>query len=121
MPGTHRVLVVDDDDDLRDVLAEFFRIEGYDVAGAGNGEEALAYLQGNSPPCVILLDLMMPVMTGPEFRQRQLGDPGMAAIPVVVLSAAYDAAHQAETLKAHRCFGKPLDLFRLLETVREIC
>src|SRR5450755_3211947 len=87
------VMVVDDDLGCREVLTEFLRIWGYDVEVAANGKEALEKLHtvGQPPPSVILLDLMMPVMGGREFRQEQLRDPLLAKIPVVIVSAAREA------------------------------
>src|SRR5215510_8699670 len=68
--STQRVLVVDDDQDIRDALCELLRDEGYEAIAVANGEEALTYLKGGNLPCVILLDLMMPVMDGWEFRRQ---------------------------------------------------
>ena len=89
------VLVVDDERLIRDVLAEFLRDAGYDVANAENGRIALAVLERRLVD-VILLDLMMPVMDGFAFRARLLESPGLAHIPVIVLSATFDVgAHLA--------------------------
>jgi CheY-like chemotaxis protein len=95
-----RVLLVDDDTDLRAAAAELLRFEGLDVDEAENGLNALLHLRGASPsPDVVLLDLSMPVMSGWEFREAQLRDPGLAEIPVVILSSrASDAPSAAEVL-----------------------
>jgi len=85
------ILVVDDDRDIRDSLVEVLGEHGYPVIGAGNGVEALEILRTSAPPpSLILLDLMMPVMDGREFRERQLENPALADIPVIVISAYND-------------------------------
>lgn len=76
---------------------------------ASNGAEALQVLQSGERPCVILLDLMMPVMDGPQFRMRQLEDPSFAHIPVVLVSALNDVVQYAETLRAAGFLRKPFD------------
>jgi CheY-like chemotaxis protein len=86
------ILVVDDDSAIRETLAELLQDEGYVVVTAVNGRDALDKLRSHSPgrPCVILLDLMMPVMTGAEFHAEQQKDPVLSSIPVVVISADRD-------------------------------
>src|SRR5436853_5733359 len=82
------VLIVEDDVDLREMMAELLTLEGFAAAAVANGREALEYLhQGYDKPDVILLDLMMPVMDGWEFRRRMQSDPAIANLPVIVLSA----------------------------------
>lgn len=115
------VMVVEDDESLREGLAELLRDEGLGVVTAANGLEALAYLRTNAPPAVILLDLMMPEMSGPEFRAEQLGDASLSTIPVIVLSAAHDARKQAAALGAAGYFTKPVRLDKLLDAVRLHC
>jgi CheY-like chemotaxis protein len=83
-----RVLLVDDDVDLRESLAEALEEEGYRVLRAANGQEALGLLRSEAPPHVILLDLLMPVMNGWQFCEAKRRDPALVAIPVVALSAA---------------------------------
>jgi CheY-like chemotaxis protein len=80
------VLLVDDDQDVLDALAELLRDEGFEVAEAHNGREALNLLRGAAQPALILLDLMMPVMSGLEFLERKSRDPALAPIPVVIIS-----------------------------------
>src|SRR5262249_39532313 len=94
MSPRYTVLIVDDDDDLRAAIAEVLVEDGYDVGHAGNGAEALNYLHTQPRPDLILLDLMMPVMDGREFRCEQRRDPRLADIPVVVLTAAGNAIQQ---------------------------
>jgi len=108
-------LVVDDDLGCREILSEFLRIWGYEVESAGNGKEALAKLaSGDLHPSVIVLDLMMPVMNGWEFREEQIRDPRLAEIPVVVVSAARDAVGgEHRPLVASDHLKKPVDFDRL--------
>src|SRR5690349_16993945 len=82
-----RVLVVDDDADIRETVSLILEDEGYEVQSAQDGAAALGVLRAGPLPDVILLDLMMPVMNGWQFREQQTRDPRLAAIPVVVLSA----------------------------------
>ena len=80
------ILVIEDDEDIRESLQQVLEMEGYDVVPAGNGREGLAALS-QAEPCVILLDLMMPVMNGWEFRREQLSDSLLASIPTVIVTA----------------------------------
>ncbi|MCC6174808.1 MAG: response regulator [Chloroflexi bacterium] len=114
--ANHRVLVVEDDEAIRLMLEMALSSEGYDVQAAEHGGQALDILQ-HWQPDLILLDLMMPVLDGWAFRARQLANGAWSAIPVVVLSAAYEAAHQAEMLAAAAVITKPFELDRLLEMV----
>src|SRR4051812_30460195 len=82
------VMIVDDDESILDGLAELLESEGFRVATALHGMAAIEQLQAGLRPCVILLDLMMPVMDGWDFRQRQLADPRLRNIPVVIITAA---------------------------------
>ena len=114
--ASDRILVVEDDPDARDEMALVLRSEGYDVAAAGDGEQALAELR-RAAPALILLDLMMPVMDGFEFRVRQMQDPELAGIPIIVLSGGWDVERKAAALGAAACLQKPVDPATLLETV----
>jgi len=82
-----RVLVVDDDRDIRESLVELLESEGYEVSSAANGRDALAEARRTRPD-VILLDQMMPVMSGREFQAAQARDPSLAGIPVLRISAS---------------------------------
>src|SRR6185503_4662036 len=113
------VLVVEDDFDLRDALVPILEYEGHRVISAANGREALDQLQAMPPPSVILLDLMMPVMNGEDFRTEQLRDPRLASIPVVVLSAHPKAEEQAARMGAIGCLKKPFEVEALLDLVRQ--
>ncbi|HYM23568.1 MAG TPA: response regulator [Vicinamibacterales bacterium] len=114
------VLIVEDDADLREMMAQLLTMEGYAAAAVANGREALAYLQDSrDTPNVILLDLMMPVMDGWEFRRQMQADPSIAALPVIVLSALDPA--RAQDVAAAAFLRKPLDFDRLLSLVRQLC
>jgi CheY-like chemotaxis protein len=83
------VLLVDDDEDTREALSELLRAEGFSVATAQNGREAIRWLRETHPaPSVVLLDLMMPVMDGNEFLRAKQIDPAISLLPVVVMSAS---------------------------------
>jgi CheY-like chemotaxis protein len=111
------VLVVEDHLDLREMLAILLEGEGFAVATASNGEEALRALD-QSAPAVILLDLMMPVMTGDEFRERQLADARFAQIPGICMTAAHDGKERADRIHADEYFQKPVDFEQLITAVR---
>src|SRR5437016_3685612 len=80
------VFVVDDDADLREAIGELLREEGFRVAGLHDGRQALDLLKHGELPCVVLMDLRLPFMDAIEFRRRQLADPRIANVPVVLLS-----------------------------------
>ncbi len=114
------VLIVEDDSDLREMMAQLLTLEGFQSKTVANGKEALRYLSdANTPPDVILLDLMMPVMDGWEFRKVQQADPVLARVPTIVLSALDQG--RANDLKPAAFLKKPLDFDRLLQLVREYC
>ena len=112
------VLVVEDHADLREMLAVLLEAEGYTVQTARNGAEALKCLD-DTQPAVIMLDLMMPVMTGDEFRVRQLADPRHKDVPVICMTAAHDGRARAERIRADAYFQKPVDFELLLGAIRE--
>jgi CheY-like chemotaxis protein len=113
------ILIVEDDADLREMMAQLLTIEGFRAQTVANGRAALDYLQKGDYPDLILLDLMMPVMDGWEFRRRQRADPEFAHVPVVVLSAL-DPTRAAD-LGESTFLKKPLDFDRLLDLVRGHC
>lgn len=115
-----RVLVVEDDVDAREAIAAFLEGEGYEVVEADDGRQALEQLR-RQEVCVILLDLMMPVMNGAAFRAAQLDDPRLADIPVAVLTADAGAASKAGALGVAECMTKPVDYARLLAFVARHC
>jgi CheY-like chemotaxis protein len=113
------VLVVDDDESIRESLCDILVFEGYRAVGVANGREALALLERNGTPCVILLDLMMPVMDGAAFRAAQLRSPALRRIPVAIITAAGSQA--AAGITAEAVLIKPLRVEGLLEVVGRYC
>ena len=122
IPQPHRcsVLVVDDDAETRELLRVALAGDGYSVATTSNGREALDHLRSHAETCVVMLDLMLPVMDGVHFRNAQLRDRSLAWIPVVVMSAAVDRDSQARELGARRVLRKPLHLDDVRATLRDI-
>jgi CheY-like chemotaxis protein len=116
----HNVLVVDDDPDLRTTMQLSLEYYGYGVVTARDGREALAKLRDGASPCVILLDMMMPGMSGLQFRTEQLRDPALAAIPVIAWSGDMKLIQQASALGAE-VYVKPVDLTVLVDRVRVLC
>jgi CheY-like chemotaxis protein len=108
-----RILVIDDDSDIREVVGEALSYAGYDVAAARDGREGLALCRSFHPD-LILLDLMMPGMSGWEFRSAQRRDPALAAIPVVVVTAL---GHDPD-IQVSAVLAKPFRLEDLLAHVR---
>ncbi len=117
-----RVLVVDDDAGIRESLAEALTDEGYRVTTANNGAEALDLLRAPTEPrpCVILLDLMMPVMSGHEFYREQQRDPALAGIPIVVISADGNLARKAGAFGGE-FLSKPVRLDTVLVVLGRHC
>ena len=110
------VLVVDDDDDIREVLEMALEEQGYVVSQASNGREALEVVS-QEMPSLILLDMKMPVMNGWEFA-AELGQRYAQRAPIVVISAAEDARRRAAEVGAQGWIGKPFELDDLLEIVK---
>jgi CheY-like chemotaxis protein len=113
------VLIVEDDLDTREMLGRFLELEGFKVETAENGKRALERLGSGVGACVILLDLMMPVMDGWQFRQEQIRDSALADIPVIVVSAA--GRERLEKIQADAYLSKPVDLDELLGCVTQFC
>src|SRR2546425_629772 len=113
------ILIVEDDPDLREMMAQLLTLEGFNTSTVANGREALEYLGRGDKPDVILLDLMMPIMDGWEFRRQQQADPSLAGVPVIVLSALDQT--RAGNVDAEAFLKKPLDFDRLLQLVRHYC
>jgi CheY-like chemotaxis protein len=110
-------MIVDDDDDLRDALVDIMTAQGYEVAAFADARAALAALEGGVTPFLILLDLMMPGMSGWEFRLAQLENPALALIPVVVVTAAGNLSDGARTLSSVEVLHKPFALESVLAVV----
>jgi two-component system chemotaxis response regulator CheY len=118
--GAGYILVVDDDDDIRLTIQQILEEAGYPALGAANGEEALTIIHREpQPPRLVLLDLMMPVMDGPRFQAKLAEDPGLAAVPVVVISAGA-SSHRHAGVHAAGYLNKPVDLRTLMGTVRSL-
>jgi len=118
----HPILIVEDEPDLRETLGELLELEGFGVAMAANGQEALQYLREIGQSCLILLDLMMPVMNGWQFLEalREMRPHMVAAIPVVVISAAADVT---DVQQQYGCLvmKKPVNLKQLIALAHEHC
>lgn len=113
------ILVVEDNDDVREMMTVTLQLEGHQVRTAVNGRDALEKLRGGEKPCVILLDLMMPVMNGWEFRRAIADDPVLADVPIVVISAA--TGEIVRNTRADAFLSKPVDMERLLGVVCDLC
>ncbi len=114
------VMVIEDDYAIRETLRELLQEAGYPVTGAANGREALAQLKVGHVPRLILLDLMMPVMDGLEFRAAQQLDPVLAPIPVIVISAGHES-ERIGAMAADGYLAKPFKLDALLAAVDRYC
>lgn len=114
--GARPVLVVDDDADMRHMTETVLAHAGIRTVCAVNGQEALETAR-SVRPSVILLDLMMPVMDGYEFRARQLKDPVLRRIPVICVTAASPLASDTKKLQVDACVHKPIDWEELLRAV----
>ena len=115
------ILIVEDNADQRQTLADILAHGGYPVDCAANGQEALDHLQQARLPGLILLDLMMPVMSGAEFLERQRQDPFLAHIPVIVVSATPNDLAFAVSLGTAGQLFKPIAVPVLLELVNRHC
>lgn len=120
--SAHKILIVEDDPDIRQALAEALEEADYRVHTAVNGSEALTLLRESRaqycmPYCTIVLDLMMPVMDGRQFLREQRGDPLLAQIPVVVLSAYL----RDQPVEGVTSLPKPISLLPLLRTLESHC
>ena len=114
-----RVLVVDDEPTLRDVVADYLQDSGYIVDQAEDGVRALERMRVARPD-VIILDLMLPVMGARELVSAMRATPGLAAIPIVLLSAAHDLPRATEELQPRASLAKPVDLDVLLAVVARV-
>lgn len=115
------ILIIEDEDDVRDLTAEALVEHGYTVEVAADGREGLAKLRATKQPCLILLDLMMPVMNGWEFRAAQLRDPCIASVPVIIFSGARHLKEKLAQLRVEASLSKPFRVDALLAAVRRYC
>jgi DNA-binding response OmpR family regulator len=125
LPPGH-VVIVEDDNATREMLAALVAAHAFQPIVAEDGLEALHVLRAvrhRSPgtPCVVLLDLAMPRLSGHEFRRAQLADPIIAGVPVIVMSGAVDARPRAAALGAVATLTKPLDIHSVISVVRRHC
>jgi adenylate cyclase len=120
MTHTHRVLVVDDDQWMRDAMVETLAAAGCEVVGAYNGTEGLRRLDTEAHPCVIFLDLRMPEMDGRQFMDELHRRPALAPVPVVVITG-YGTAQEAQALGAVDWLKKPFMFDRLPDLVARHC
>jgi len=117
-----KILMIDDDFAVVEAAADFLEAEGFHVASACNGIDALNQLRSGLRVDAIVLDVMMPLMDGWDFRAAQLADPALRDTPVVILTAsgfARDTLRQQ--FKAHDALAKPIELGQFLQTLREVC
>ena len=112
------ILVVEDDEDIRETLQLYLQTSGYAVRTAENGQEALDVLHEGTTPCLILLDMMMPVMDGWKFLTALDGEDRLADVPVVVVTAHAD---QKPGDRVQDILRKPVDVRAMMETVRAHC
>jgi CheY-like chemotaxis protein len=115
------ILIVEDDLDVAESVADVLQSAGYCTAIAGNGREALDHLRKDNHPDLILLDMMMPVMDGWQFREEQRKLPALDSIPVVTVTADGDARAKAASIQASGHVVKPFMIDRLLDEVERIC
>lgn len=114
------ILIVEDEPGLRDVLSVALEADGYRVATCPDGRAAMKHLRSTGSTCLIVLDLMLPVMNGRVFRDLQLRDRSLAWIPVIVVSGAFDAVRDAHELGASAFVRKPVDVDELRATVARV-
>lgn len=116
------ILLVDDNPDVVEVVRVILETEGYVVASAHDGADALAQLRAGLAPKLIILDLTMPVMDGWEFREQQLADPALRDIPTIIYSAVSSVRRdEVGALRAAAAFDKGADPAAMLSMVGEIC
>ena len=121
MRRIHSVLLVEDDRELHEAMTAILDAEGYRVIGAYDGQQAIDRLREGVRPSVILLDLMLPVKDGRQFRAEQLADPRLAAIPVIAYSGDDRVADAARALRVKHWFRKPVNFGAMLEAVAAYC
>jgi CheY-like chemotaxis protein len=113
------VLIVDDDDGVSRMFELFLRSHGYNTVTARNGQEALDRMRARRP-CLVLLDVQMPVMDGWQFRSQQLREPALAKVPVLCLTALFHAEDVAQRMGVC-CLRKPADFPSVLQHVVAAC
>ncbi len=119
--GMDTILIVEDDDDLRDSILELLQLRGFNVVAAADGQQALDELRAGLTPCLIILDLMLPVVSGWEFRNQQLSDPRLSEIPTVIVSGINNLEIESRRLQATAFVSKPINFDLLFKTVEQNC
>lgn len=119
MSSSKRIFVVEDDLHIRESLTEVLEIEGFNVFSAVNGQDALDILRSGQKADLILLDLMMPVKDGFQFKAEQEVDPLIQNIPVIIMSANGNMSAKKELGTVKEFLKKPIDLDALLETINK--
>ena len=119
MPASRSILLVEDDPSTRALMEVWLETEGYDVRTASNGKEALILLREEAP-CLMVVDLNMPLMDGVELRRQQLRTPTLSAVPFILVSAAHEAVRIAKELGVD-VLAKPFDAERLLSIIGSHC
>jgi CheY-like chemotaxis protein len=117
-PCCKSILVVEDDDDIRNAIVDLLETEGYTTQSAVNGKDALEKLGHIGKPCLVLLDMMMPIMNGREFLDNVMKDSKLAPIPVLIVSAVAD---KANTEGSVGFLKKPIDIDVVLDVVSQYC
>ena len=118
MDTAKHILIVEDDRDILDVLKDLLESEGYRVSTSENGKEAISFLNSATPlPDLILVDLMMPIMNGFQFREAQQNDERLKSIPVILMSADGHVESKKEKIGMQLFMKKPLDLEQVLSTI----
>jgi len=113
------ILIIDDDKDIRDILAMILAAQGHEVATAVDGVEGLDQLRVSGRPSLILLDMMMPRLDGEGFLKAMRSNPNTADIPVVILTGHTAARKKAAELGTAGCLVKPVELVELLRTIHQ--
>ncbi|MGQ0606846.1 MAG: response regulator [Chloroflexota bacterium] len=121
MQHSHSVLIVEDDPAIRDVYVELLASEGHAVSQAAHGEEAMGMLLDGTRPCVIVADLLMPILDGWGLAARLATEPRLASIPLVVLSAQAPSDSRDTPRGARARLTKPVVLDELVATVERYC
>ncbi len=114
----HSILVVEDDYDIRTAMVQLLESEGYHAESASNGQEALNLLDKISKPCLVLLDMMMPIMNGREFLDALTKKSNLAPLPVLIVSAIADAS---DTTGSVGFIKKPIDIEVVLKIIHQYC
>lgn len=112
------ILIVEDDEDIRSVMVDLLESEGYTTKAASNGREALDVLDSMAKPCLVLLDMMMPIMNGRQFLDTIMSDALLAPIPVLIVSAVADKTNTEGSIGFLK---KPIDIDVVLNVVSQYC